>query len=196
MRSPGYDAKVADNVPYLDVAGVRDAEGGTLTFFAVNRHASEAIDMEVSLEGFGAARVVDHQEMAGFALEAANTLKAPDAVTPKAGSGAAVKDGVLTARLKPHSYQMIRTQSGLTRTVKPPAKARGHRSRNIGGGRRICRVSILVTEATSAPALIASPLSGRPAPRRSEAGGRFCILPASAKCSTGCSTRPEVGTIA
>jgi alpha-L-arabinofuranosidase len=108
VRSPAYDAKVADNVPYLDVAAVRDTVGGALTFFAVNRHASEAIDMEVSLEGFGAARVVDHQEMAGFALETANTLKTPDAVTPKKGAGAEVKDGVLTARLKPYSYQMIR----------------------------------------------------------------------------------------
>ena len=41
-------------------------------------------------------------------LEAVNTLSAPLAVAPKKGSGAAVKDGRLTARLPPYSYQMMR----------------------------------------------------------------------------------------
>ena len=31
VNSPGYDADVADNVPYLDIAGVHDEEAGTLT---------------------------------------------------------------------------------------------------------------------------------------------------------------------
>ena len=38
VKSPGYDADVADNVPYLDISGVHDEAAGTLTFFAVNRH--------------------------------------------------------------------------------------------------------------------------------------------------------------
>ena len=42
VDSPGYDSEVADNVPYLDIAGVHDEAGRTLTFFAVNRHAGEA----------------------------------------------------------------------------------------------------------------------------------------------------------
>ena len=41
-------------------------------------------------------------------LEAANTLSAPLAIAPKKGSDAEVKDGRLTARLPPYSYQMIR----------------------------------------------------------------------------------------
>jgi alpha-L-arabinofuranosidase len=41
-------------------------------------------------------------------LEAANTLSAPLAVAPTKGSGAEVKDGRLTARLPPYSYQMLR----------------------------------------------------------------------------------------
>ena len=39
----GYDADVADNVPYLDISGVHDAASKTLTFFAVNRHATEIV---------------------------------------------------------------------------------------------------------------------------------------------------------
>jgi alpha-L-arabinofuranosidase len=41
-------------------------------------------------------------------LEAANTLSAPLAVTPKRGSGAEVTEGRLTAGLPPYSYQMMR----------------------------------------------------------------------------------------
>ena len=100
--------QVADNVPYVDISGVHDKEGATLTFFIVNRHASESIDLEVSLQGFGAATVGDHQVLAGVTLDAANTLSAPIAVAPRKGSSAAVADGRLTARLPPYSYQMIR----------------------------------------------------------------------------------------
>jgi len=95
-------------VPYLDIAGVRDEEARALTFFAVNRHPNERLDLEIALQGFGASRIADHQTMAGVPLEAVNTLAKPLAVVPKKGSGASVKDGRLTARLPPYSYQMIR----------------------------------------------------------------------------------------
>ena len=80
----------------------------TLTFFAVNRHASESLDLELDLQGFGAARLADHQVMTNADLEAMNTLSAPLAVAPKKGPGGEVKDGRLTAKLPPYSYQMLR----------------------------------------------------------------------------------------
>ena len=95
-------------MPYLDIAGVHDEAGKTLTFFAVNRHGGETLDLDVDLQGFAAARVMDHQVMTSADLEAVNTLKKPMTVAPKAGSGAEVKDERLTARLPRHSYQMIR----------------------------------------------------------------------------------------
>ena len=64
--------------------------------------------MEVSLEGFAAASVIDHQVMVGAALDAVNTLGDPTAVVPKKGSSASTTDRALTARLPPLSYQMIR----------------------------------------------------------------------------------------
>ena len=108
VKSPGYNSQVADNVPYLDIAGVHDEAGRTLTFFAVNRHASEKLDLELDLQGFGKAKITDHQVMANADLEAVNTLSAPIAVTPKKGSDAELKDGRLKARLPPYSYQMMR----------------------------------------------------------------------------------------
>ena len=108
VKSPGYDAEVADNVPYLDISAVHDEEGGTLTLFAVNRHGGEDIDLEVGLQGFGKAALADHQAMTSADLEAVNTLKAPLSVTPRKGSNAAVADDLLTAKLPPYSYQVIR----------------------------------------------------------------------------------------
>ena len=43
-------------MPYLDISAVHDAKGGMLTVFAVNRHGGEPLDLEVGLQGFGAAR--------------------------------------------------------------------------------------------------------------------------------------------
>ena len=108
VKSPGYDSEVADNVPYLDISGVYDAGGKTLTFFAVNRHGAETLDLDVDLQGFAAARIADYQVMTSADLEAVNTLKKPTTVAPKAGAGAQVKDGRLAASLPRHSYQMIR----------------------------------------------------------------------------------------
>ena len=32
VRCPGYDAEAGDNIPYVDISGVHDEAGGTLTF--------------------------------------------------------------------------------------------------------------------------------------------------------------------
>ena len=84
----------------------------TLTFFAVNRHESESLDLDLDLQGFGKARIVDHQVMTDADLDAVNTLSGPLAVAPKKGSGAEVKDEQLTASLPAYSYQMLRIGLG------------------------------------------------------------------------------------
>ena len=108
----GYDADVADNVPYLDISGVHNEADGTLAFFAVNRHATDSLDLSIDLHGFGAARVVDHQVMTHADLRAVNNLGNQNAVLPKQGSGVAVDGNRLTGRLPPYSYQMIRVKLG------------------------------------------------------------------------------------
>ena len=111
VNCPGYDAEHGDNVGYVDVSGVRNAEEGTVTFFAVNRHGSETIDLEVSLEGFGAGTVIDHQVMTHASLEAVNTAADQHNVAPRPGSGARIEGKLLSLRLPPYSYQMIRIKA-------------------------------------------------------------------------------------
>ena len=111
VRSPGYDADIADNVPYIDIAGVHDEETGNLTFFAVNRHPTESFELDLALQGFGAARVIDHQVMTHADLRAVNNLANQTAVVPHKGTGASVEGARLTARLPPYSWQMIRVST-------------------------------------------------------------------------------------
>ena len=110
VNSPGYDSTVADNVPYVDVAGVDNEEEGIATFFIVNRHGTETIELELGLQGFGAGRIIDHQVMTHERLEAVNTLQRPDTVVPRKGAGATVEGGTLSLQLPPYSYQMVRVK--------------------------------------------------------------------------------------
>lgn len=111
VKCPGYDADVADNVPFVDVSAVHDDVANTVTVFAVNRHESETIPLELSLLGFGVgARVIDHQVMTHADLSAVNTAANQLNVSPSQGQGAKVEDGSLKAALPPFSYQMLRVQ--------------------------------------------------------------------------------------
>jgi alpha-N-arabinofuranosidase len=107
---PGYDTDAYSNVAYADVAGVLNADGA-VTLFAVNRHASEAVDVEVSLTGFGNLRLIDHQVIRHPDLEATNTAANQDNVIPQPGTGARLENGILRASLPPHSYQMLRLKA-------------------------------------------------------------------------------------
>jgi alpha-N-arabinofuranosidase len=94
-------------VPWLDIAGVHDADGGTLTFFAINRHATETMEADLVLERFK-AKSVEHTIIRHDDLEAKNTRDAPDTVTPQKGNGARLGERGLALTLPPHSYSMIR----------------------------------------------------------------------------------------
>jgi alpha-N-arabinofuranosidase len=107
VEVPTYSAAAADRVPWLDIAGVHDSNAGTLTFFAVNRHGSEAMEADLSLEGF-AAKSVEHTIIRHDDLEARNTKDAPETVAPARGNGAVLGGKGLTLTLPPYSYSMVR----------------------------------------------------------------------------------------
>ena len=112
VTCPGYDADVADNVPYIDIVGVHDDVAGTISFFAVNRHGTDTLPTEISLQGFGAATVIDHQVMTHSMLNAVNTAENQANVAPQKGKGAKIEDGAVKLSLPPHSYTMVRVKVG------------------------------------------------------------------------------------
>ncbi|MFV0360068.1 alpha-N-arabinofuranosidase [Tropicimonas sp.] len=107
---PRYDEEVAQDVPYLDIAAVLAKDGKSLTVFAVNRNPDEAMEIDIALNGFEGARLIDHQVLGGNAAEAriANTSREPGRIAPQAGSRLGVSDGALTGELPAFSYNMVR----------------------------------------------------------------------------------------
>ncbi|PKR89589.1 alpha-N-arabinofuranosidase [Pleomorphomonas diazotrophica] len=108
VDGPTYDADIANDVPYLDVSVVRSTGGDALTFFVVNRHLTETLDLTSALNGFPAARVVEHIQMTHPDLNAVNSAANPDNVVPKTVGGTVVEDGALLSKLPPLSYNVIR----------------------------------------------------------------------------------------
>ena len=107
---PTYDADVAVGVPVLDIAGVHDADKGTLTFFAVNRSGAEAMEIDLSIEGFGPGKSVEHTVIKHANLEAVNTEKNPDEVKPCKAKDAKLAANSVKLTMQPHSYSMVRVQ--------------------------------------------------------------------------------------
>ncbi len=111
VNCPGYDCEYGDNVPYVDAAAVHNDEDGTLTLFIVNRHPSETIGLDISLQGFEAARILEHKVMTHPDLEAVNSPEKPDEVAPRDGQGASVDGGTISLQLPAYSYQMVRLKA-------------------------------------------------------------------------------------
>jgi alpha-N-arabinofuranosidase len=97
-------------VPYVDITATLDEAGEVVSFFAVNRNPSEAIEVEIALTGFGSGDIIDHQVMTHADLNKVNTAAEPNAVVPAKGTGASFADGKLKVTLAPYSYQMIRAK--------------------------------------------------------------------------------------
>lgn len=106
--APTYDCDEADDVPYLDASTVLSDDGQTLTFFVVNRHPQNALDLDARLDGFANARVLEQVEMTHPDLQAVNTARRPETVAPIKVENAKVEDDRLRASLKPQSYSVIR----------------------------------------------------------------------------------------
>jgi alpha-N-arabinofuranosidase len=102
-----YDAKVADDVPYLDIAAVKNP-GNTVTFFVVNRHPDEALALDLALDGFKASKIEEHIAIAHPSLTAVNTAGDPEQVKPAQGKGLSLRDGRIRGKVPPLSYHVIR----------------------------------------------------------------------------------------
>jgi len=109
VECQSYTSDIAGSVPYLDVSGVHDAEAGRLTFFAVNRHGQEHMDIELWVERFGTIKGIEHTVIKHDDLEARNTKDNPENVKPQQVEGtASLEENRVRVTVPPHSYSMIR----------------------------------------------------------------------------------------
>ena len=112
VDAPTYDCEVAQDVSYLDVAAVDNGEG-MVTVFILNRHLTEAMELDMGLPGFDeadAGEAPDHGRP-GPDLREANTADDPDRVAPRDGAGLGVEDGRLVGSLPPLSYHVVRLRA-------------------------------------------------------------------------------------
>jgi alpha-N-arabinofuranosidase len=113
IDSPGYAAKAYPEMPYLYATVVDNPADGTTTLFALNRHLNEPLDVKLELRGLGADRkLVEATEIHHANLKAINSRETPNAVVPRANADVSVTKELVTARLKPASWNVIVTRAG------------------------------------------------------------------------------------
>jgi alpha-L-arabinofuranosidase len=89
---------------------IHDEESGAVTIFALNRSTTEEMDLNVELRGLGDARKVTlASELHHTDLKAVNSKSAPDAVSPTNRTDVSISNGIVSARLKPLSWNVIVT---------------------------------------------------------------------------------------
>ncbi|MFN3276755.1 MAG: alpha-L-arabinofuranosidase C-terminal domain-containing protein, partial [Paracoccus sp. (in: a-proteobacteria)] len=110
VDGPRYNAEVAQDVNYLDIASVLAPDGKSLTVFAINRHPDEVMELDLALHGFKGAQLIDHQVLGGDGTGAreANTSADPDRIRPRKGDKLTVSDDGIRAGLPAFSYHLIR----------------------------------------------------------------------------------------
>ncbi len=110
IRSPKYDSKDFTDVPYLEAIAVYNEELSQVTVFAVNRHLTEELDLQVDLRSFGGVKVLEHLVLEHEDLKAVNTLEQPQQVQPHNQGNARTDGSRVEARLGKASWNVIRLE--------------------------------------------------------------------------------------
>ena len=99
-------------VPYLKLAAVHDAKGGTLTLFALNRNVENDMTVVFTMKGFGKVAVGKAHQLHDKDLEAVNTSKRPDTIKRLPLRDVEVRGGGVRATLRAASWNVIRLKVG------------------------------------------------------------------------------------
>jgi alpha-N-arabinofuranosidase len=103
MKGTGGDGNVQD-VPYIDIAATKSADGKTLTLFCVNRSLTAAQAVKFDLGGFQATGDVDVESLVSKDRYEMNTEEHPDNVKPTHSTMAASAAMQITL---PHESVMV-----------------------------------------------------------------------------------------
>ena len=110
IESASYEAETFPEIPYLCAAVVDDRTTGRTAVFALNRHLSDEMELDIELRGLGHARGLDHAiELYHPNMKAVNTADAPTTVAPAVNDAVSVDGERVRAKLKPGSWNVIVT---------------------------------------------------------------------------------------
>lgn len=108
IESPSRAGRLSPDMAYLVASATHDPSSRRTAIFALNRHLGEAQELEVSLRGLGPdVTLVEAQELFHEDMQAANTADRPDAVAPRRHADVRVAEGVVRARLRPGSWNVL-----------------------------------------------------------------------------------------
>ncbi len=105
---PKYDAGRYTDVPVLDCSVVWNEEKESITLFAVNKDPEEDLEVTCDLRQFYQYTLKSHIVLENDNLKETNTEKQPGNVVPHNGGISTVNDGILTAKLNRHSWNVIK----------------------------------------------------------------------------------------
>ena len=110
VDTASYATASHPKVPYLLSSVLHDESTGAVTILALNRHPTEAMQLECELRALGVDRKVTiAEELQHADLKAINTSAAPSEVSPVALEDVTVIDGIVRATFKPLSWNVIVT---------------------------------------------------------------------------------------
>lgn len=104
---PKYDCKEFTDVPYLETVATFDEEKEELVIFCVNKSPDDDVLLNVNLLDFDGFSPVQFSSMDGYNKLDENTFQ-NERVRPHENPLPTVDDRVLTANLKPFSWNVIR----------------------------------------------------------------------------------------
>lgn len=105
---PRYDNATYGDVPWLDVSAVRSEDGRSLTLFAINRNASEAIELTGRMVGWEGMKLVAHTVLHHDDVKAVNDEANPDRVAPVERKFDPCTAGALSVSLPALSWNVLR----------------------------------------------------------------------------------------
>ena len=97
-----------EGVETVQAAAALDGENGALTVCVINADLEEDQLLTADLRGFAGWRLEEHLEMHAGSGGLANTWDRPDTLVPRPVGGTALDGGILTAELRPASWNVFR----------------------------------------------------------------------------------------
>ncbi len=97
-----------ENVPYIQCAAVLNDEANELTVFVINADEKDEHELTLNAEAFEGYAFREHIFMHTDDPDAANSYENPSAIQPEQDAETQSRNGVLTAALKPLSWNMFR----------------------------------------------------------------------------------------
>ncbi len=97
-----------EKVPYVTAAAALNEEAGELTVFVINADWEEDHEFTMDLRAFNGLTFKEHKVLYTDDPEASNSYETPDQILPRAAEGTVLEGGVLSAKLRKQSWNVIR----------------------------------------------------------------------------------------